>query len=360
MRIRTPSHSLLVLACALALGTSACSSGTSGQAQPVSAHRADLLNAPITGFGGYFASGPVTDVRADWQVPQITDGSSDAHASTWIGVQDPEGDFIQIGTTEDESSGIRRYTAFWSDPVVGFHPQFILAVRPGDEVSARLAKDPEGWTGTIQDRTTGSTVRVPSSVHYARAAAMQRSEWVQEDPATQGGTVDLPYPLMTPVTFSALEVDGKVPDLTHDEGTALASPNGEVLVPSAVRDDSFTMERGTPAQGRYLGDVGALDSAFNRFSDSRVVGSGTTAAHGTELMTAIVAFDRRVLMQEWSAGTRADIQKLVTHNQVLLDDLHAWERSGEDGTLLARFSADAKRDPQLSNPIRADLGLPPI
>jgi hypothetical protein len=60
-------------------------------------------------------------------VPRITGGPLIADAATWIGVQDPEGSFFQIGTTESEWFGSLLYDGFWSDPVVGFHAQKLLA-----------------------------------------------------------------------------------------------------------------------------------------------------------------------------------------------------------------------------------------
>jgi hypothetical protein len=359
--IRTPPrYVLVVIASAVMLGLTACSSAPGDVATSTHAHPASFLNAPVTGFGGYDASGPVRSVSADWLVPRITGGPLDAHASTWIGVQDPEGDFIQIGTTEDESIGITRYDAFWSDPVVGFHPQSILSVRPGDEITAHLAKGMHGWSGTLDDLTTGKSSSVPASVHYAANAAMQQSEWVQEDAATGDGAVDAPYPNMTPTTFTALQVNDEAPVLTFSDATALASPNGVVLVPGAVENDSFTMQRGTSPQGEYLRDIAAFDSAINQFDDPRVVEGGTTAAHGRALMAAIATFDSRLSTQRWPNASQPDIRNLEKHNQLLLADLQAWEAAGDSNRLLARFTADAHRDRLLSNPVRSDLALPPI
>lgn len=167
---------------ALALG------GSPGSPKPVSAipnapkPASAVPNAPITGFGGYHVLGPVTEVSADWLVPQITGGPSVAHAATWIGVQDPEGDFFQIGITEDNWFGTPSYSGFWSDPDVGFHAQFMLSVAPGDQISVRLTQGTNGWSGTLEDATSGQTTSVPASVHYGAGSAMQFSEWVQEDP----------------------------------------------------------------------------------------------------------------------------------------------------------------------------------
>jgi len=338
----------------------ACSSGPGGVATSPPARSAKLLNAPVSGFGGYFARGSVDDLGAHWRVPMITGVSDDAHASTWIGVQDHEGDFLQIGTTEDESSGRTAYSAFWSDPVVGFHPQFILTVSPGDEIAAELVEDPGGWSGTLDDMTTGRRARVPSSIRYAPRSAMQLSDWVQEDPATDGGIVDLPYPTMTQVTFTDLRVDRGTPTLPFDDGTAMASPNGVVLVPGVERNDGFTMESGTPTQGRYLRDVAGFDSAIKGFVDPHVVGAGTTAAHGKALIAGIATFDARLSAQPWPAGSQSDIRKLIAHDQVLADDLRVWIAGSPSQRRLARFTADARLDRQLSNAVRSDLGLPSI
>jgi hypothetical protein len=342
------------------LGSAACSSGPNDATVSATKSAVGVPDSPVTGFGGYHLSGSVTDLSAGWLVPRITGGPSDAHASTWIGVQDSKSDFIQIGTIEDDWAGMRRYSAFWSDPDVGFHPQSILSVSPGDEVSARLSEGSGGWSGRIEDVTKGRTSTVPASIHYAKGSAMQLSEWVQEDPSILGGTVDESYPTTTQVTFTDLRVDNKAPALTPKDATALASPNGVVLVPSVVQGDGFSFEQGTQTQGQYLRDVSGFDSAINRFDDPRLTGGGTTAANGRALVTAIATFDSHLSTQQWPSGSMEGIQRLTAHNQLLIGDLHAWAAAGESNVRLARFRADARLDSQFANVIRSDLGLPPV
>ncbi len=82
-------------------------------------------------------------------------GSSFGTASTWIGVQNPAGLFVQIGITE---TGFGRYEldrrppplfeAFWSDTERGFHPVNIGQVETGDRISLEMTfkqrVDPSG------------------------------------------------------------------------------------------------------------------------------------------------------------------------------------------------------------------------
>lgn len=51
-------------------------------------------------FVGYRWFGTTHSISAKWRVPRILQ-TSEAHASTWIGLQNESGAFIQVGTTED-------------------------------------------------------------------------------------------------------------------------------------------------------------------------------------------------------------------------------------------------------------------
>ena len=189
---------------------------------------------------------------------------------------------------------------------------------------------------------------------------MQLSDWAQEDPATTDGIADEQYPNTTSVSFTSLRVDNHVPVLNYGDATALASPNRVVLVPSVVRNDGFDLEQGTATQGQYLRDSDVIDSAINRFVYPGITNGGTTAANGRTLITAIAAFDSQLSSQQWPPGSVADIQKLVVHDKVLSNDLRSWETTGESKMWLARYQADARLDKQYSNPVRSDLGLPPV
>lgn len=350
--IRRRVMALLILGPAvLATVLVACS----GERHPLS-----VPNTPVTGFGGYHLRAPVTELEGDWVVPAITGGSPTAHASTWIGAQNQDDAFIQIGTTEDDWLGKPAYNAFWSDTDVGFRPQELLPLRPGDEVSARLVKGATGWSGTIEDSTTGRVVSVPPSVHYAPYSAMQVSEWAQEDPAIPDGSDDEPYPNMTQVTFTNLKANNQAPPLSYKDATALASPNGIVLIPSGVQNNSFRLQQGTPSQEQYLRNIGALDLAYNLFAEPGVRGGGTTAGNGRALIGAIDTFDSQVSTEQWPANSVLDIQRLVAHDRTLVQDLQTWEAAGESRARLTQVSADTQLNPQLSNAIRADLGIPPI
>lgn len=315
---------------------------------------------PITGFGGYDVFGAVGEVSADWVVPRIVGGPVSSYASTWIGVQARDGRFLQIGTTEDRWGGSTDYQAFWSDPDVGFEPQFLLVLRPGDEVSAQLTEGPDGWLGTLRDDTTGRLAAVPAGVHYGVGSDMNLAEWVQEDPeAGPGAPTDEPYPAMGRVTFTSLQVDGHQPDLTGDEATALASPNGVTLIPTPPRQDSFTFTVGTPAAGRYLRDIVAIDLVIDRFDAALGAGGTPSGGDGDALVAATTTLDHQLAGQPWPPGARRAIRRLVAHNEGLIVDLRAWQAAGGSRRALARFDRDGS-DPAYANAVRAALGIPPV
>jgi len=350
----------LLSACAFAL--SSCS-GPAG-----------LPDAPVTGFAGYRewlpkAGGPVTDISAEWTVPQILIYGS-AHnegASTWIAVADEAGDFLQIGTIENELPaaslfGSYYYAAFWSDPSVGFVPQVLpLSVVPGNLISVRLSQNKSGWSLSIDDLTSGTSSAASVSI-YPRGVDLQEALWIQEDPANNSVSppIDVLYPDTTPVSFSNLEVNHSPPNLSYDDAQALGSPNGIVLLPGPIESDGFTLQNGDSEQWKYLRDVAAFDQEWNLFIDPKLIGGGPTQANGRGLIGSLSTFDSRLLTQKWPTSVESDIQKLAQHNAALSAALSAWESHGESQSLFSVFTKIGLLNQAFSNAVRAGLGLPPV
>ena len=331
--------------------------------KPSSATPAEVV--PPTGFGGYsWWDGPVGEVGARWSVPAISPRSLAGHASTWVGAQSPAGGypFIQLGVTEDTSGpGGARYHAFWSDTAVGFHPQYMGTVGPGDRLVVDMARTGRGWRLTVRDETRARTMtRV---VDYGRGAAFGQAEWLQEDPtAATAVATDLPYPRMAAERFDRVLVNGEVPRLRLGNGQSLIATGGTVLVPTSFRHDSFAMVAPVGAGKQYLDDVGPLDFAINTYNYQLQSWSRLALRAKIDNVEALVSaygrFADELVHQSWPASARADLAHLASSDSRLNADLIAWQCSGlgEDSLEFLRLEQDEDND--FSQVVRTDLGLP--
>lgn len=327
---------------------------------------------PETGFGGYHERVEVREISARWRVPTIAPTSSPGFAATWVGAQSDRGGFpfIQLGVNEEALSagaghGVAlSYQGFWSDTTVGFHPVRILALDPGDLVSASMAQDTAGWRLVLDDRTTGKSAA--RQVNYGPGASYQEAEWVQEDP-TDGRVVaqDLPYPTMGDVRFSDLTVDGAQPELDLADGQTLTTSGATtILVPSAVTHDGFTLRPPTGAATDYLEAAASLDAAISRFSaelaDWRSTGRPQRSAEERALAQAYETNAAKLLSQTWPSTAGPLMDHLAGQMQVIVRDLRRWAAAGlpEHGEAY-RALLQAERIGVLADEARARLGLPP-
>jgi hypothetical protein len=342
--------------------TSTTATGRGGGAKPV--------YAPPWGFGGYDDSprAPVTSIGATWKVPAISARSGAGLASTWIGADNGLGDFIQLGVVETArvTGGRLRagYTAFWSDTDRHDLAQTLMGVRAGDEMVFSMVESRRGWRLTARDLTTDTTRSV--STTYGAGDLFTRGQWLQEDPIGHPNALrDKPYPVMQLPTFRHMLLDGVRPMLSYDESQALVSPNGIVLVPTKVRDASFSFTHGSPSQARYLRATLPLDYSLNGLNRAlatfRRLDRAARARALTSAMAGIAATQRALRRPPWPAGARQLIGHLVAHDELVIRVLRRWRSagSGADPRLEARYESLVAEDRYYADPIRAALGLPP-
>src|SRR5262249_49066950 len=150
---------------------------------------------------------------ATWQVPTVVAGSGVGQASTWVGANDPLGNFVQVGTTENEPSltaAEGSYHAFWSSSAVHFHDRDLGSVQAGDMVTAEMVQQPDGWMLTLTDTTHPVTFREATHFDGSQSYGYLRAQWFQEDsepdesyPLAQGE-----YPTTSTVRFTRLRLNG--------------------------------------------------------------------------------------------------------------------------------------------------------
>jgi hypothetical protein len=318
------------------------------------------LHPPGSGFGGYTVAVPsVTEIGATWAVPAVAPASARGYASTWVGVQNEAGGFVQLGTVEQRfPPAPPTYFAFWSDPGYRYEPQDIGAVAPGDRLSVQMGETARGWSLVLRDDTAGWSRTIAAR---ADGGQFDQAEWVQEDPvASETAFVDTPYPTMSDVTIEDLTLDGRPPEINFErDASALTSPNGVELVPSAVRDDAFSLVAPSAPAATYLRDALSFNVAVSEFATGGPVPSQTAA--GLPLARAIVVFDTVLARTRWQSPVAALVTRLIAHNHDLLADLQRWESAPRQGeaaafTLVSRGFDENFR---FAGPIRAALGLPP-
>jgi hypothetical protein len=322
--------------------------------------------APITGFGGYNWTGPVSQISAQWNVPTIAATSPEGNASTWIGAQNVTGGypFIQLGITEDKYGPYDiEYEAFWSDTEESFHPQSLGVVYAGDVIRASMQRMDGDWILAFDDTT--HTLHSNTRVRYAVGTAFTQGEWIQEDPtATNVVSVDLPYPAMSNVRFQRLLVDGHPPKLTLVDGQTLSATGGIDRTPTAVHDDSFTFYDPTGAAKQYLKDATQLDGAVAKFNVAFATWknppTNAQVKSVRELAAAINKFSASVGSQTWPLATRPYIKPLIAQDQQDARALTTWAASGGRKAASSFVNVLLSQDGSpWVNKVRSSVGLPP-
>ena len=327
------------------------------------------LQASVAGFAGYGFNGPVEQIAAEIRVPSISSipaGASFGTASTWVGAQNAEGVFVQLGITETEDrtarSTAQQYNGFWSDTSRHFHPIQIASVKTGDEISVEMQLEGTGWVLHFEDVSTGSSYKVVTD--YGAGQDLDFSEWFQEDPVSSADPLrNLPYGYMPDVTFSRLELDGRSPDLQRDDAEAMDVANGPLLVPTNFRADGFGVIPATGYARQYLSDVAGNNLAIQMFGialyEQRPDSGGSKVVSSAALLArALDAFEDSMAGQTWPGLAQKDVQALLARSFVLSVDLRDLEFYGPTVAIEKRILTDETVDQRLAELVRADLGLP--
>ncbi|HTT59829.1 MAG TPA: G1 family glutamic endopeptidase [Acidimicrobiales bacterium] len=347
----------------LAIAAMIVSIGTEGRT--VGAHRHSAsprlpIGSPQYGFGGYqlYPSKPVTSVSGEWTVPRIARTSGPGDASTWIGAQADNGAFAQVGTVENRFTH-DQYYAFWSTTAKQFVPLYLLAVKPGDDVKARMKMTTDGWVLTLSDLTSGASKTERSG--YGSHDTFNSCEWFQENPV-YSQFVHTEYPSLSTVSFRNMKMNDSIPRFSYADAQTLSTSNDSFYVPTHVHRDRFTL---VPAQGSalaFLIDVYLSDELGSEFFETATQGiePGNVV---TNTYIAGLGLDVPILKsQSWPhhvAGAMRHYIKteehLETYMQTWMDEPPA-ERSGNLANVQYQlFNAD-----HVANKVRALLGLPPI
>ncbi len=242
---------------------------------------------------GYLWSGDVTSVSASWMVPRLTKHEPRGIASTWIGAESP-GRFIQIGVNEGRDApntdadlrflvaGLKQplLYGFWSDTAHSFHPVPLPRVKAGDIVSVSLQLLDGRWYLKFSDPRRAVEVKLSTSDEAT--GPVDDAEWLQEDvKTTYGANRLLPYPTLSPVTFTELKVNGVTPVASQLLYRRRPVRSAKTLVASPIHNDAFKVFPTTlpPAKARYITQADSVCEA----TDSKVTAVQKAIAHADSL-----------------------------------------------------------------------------
>jgi Peptidase A4 family len=158
-------------------------------------------------WAGYAVTGKkFARVSGTWREPTVkaSSSSSEAYSAVWVGLggyKTSSSSLEQIGTAADYVGGHAEYYA-WYELLPSAQVRLNIAIRPGDEISARVSVTGTSVTVSLSDRTTGHSV--VKTLHMSQPDTSS-AEWIVEAPATEtfGGNYQvLPLADFAKVAFS--------------------------------------------------------------------------------------------------------------------------------------------------------------
>jgi hypothetical protein len=136
-------------------------------------------------------SSAVQAVSATWTVPTVTNTSSDAYSSVWVGVGGQfEKALIQVGTEQDFTGVSAKYYAWYemlpSNQVIISSIQ----VSPGDQIEASVSlanSNSSLWSISIEDLTSNGKFQND----YTYDSKQSTGEWIVEEPEVNNALANL-------------------------------------------------------------------------------------------------------------------------------------------------------------------------
>jgi Peptidase A4 family len=289
---------------------------------------------PLGSFAGYAAvTGQIGRMTGEWRVPVITpkaiaSSREPGEESTWIGAEDIRADqapsfpFVQIGTVGIETKLATLYLAFWSDTAVGFLPQFMGLVKPGDLVHTVMQVTATGWELKLDDITARRLVT--TLVRDEPTAGYTSAQWIQEDPSSGVGPSvgRAPYPRTSLASFFDVNVNGAPPRVSFKDESWLGFRGAIAIRPTPLEGDSFQLEQtivGGPAR-QYLGDVAPYDDDLGVFASeifrwNAKTSRETMRSQAAPVLRELLAFEHDLVDQSWPSSALVHIPLLVARVQ---------------------------------------------
>jgi hypothetical protein len=231
----------------------ASGTATAATAAPAVFHHPRVSAAAVHNAGwsssnwsGYAKTGSYTSATAHWVVPSVSATSGASYASAWVGIDGfNNSNLIQTGTESDYYNGAAHYNAWWEILPAPETPISTITVRPGDVMTASIAKGSGStWTITITNVTRNQSFTTSKSYSGPGTSV----EWVEEAPTVGGRQATLAH-YSSPDTFDPGTANGGNPHLTAADGGVMVQKRRQVSTPSVPDGDTdgFNMAYGATA-----------------------------------------------------------------------------------------------------------------
>jgi hypothetical protein len=293
---------------------------------------------------------------------------------TWIGAEAPgeSGPLIQIGTIEQRQRPWETpergpdYYAFWSGTRLTFHPRFLFAVSPSDELRASLTLACKRWMLAIVDTTSGASAHFFTSEEAH--GSFNEAEWVQEDVADGVRGKASPYPRLSEVGFRQIAVNGRVPIYADLYSSWMSVDEGN-LAPSPLHGDSFMLRLATVSAigAQYLHIATRDDIASETFSAASTRWTTKTPYSQLESVSSrfIVALrinNRAFASARWPTQVRDLVEVLIGTTRLLLEDSRppALVSPGGLAVWRSRWAHASEAAYSVAHVIKRTLNLPEI
>jgi hypothetical protein len=197
-------------------------------------------------LAGYTWCCSATDVSARWVVPKVLTNTTSSEA-VWIGVQNGYGAhpvlFLQVGILVANTKGLPpEYFAFWSDPAIGFRPDLLQVLVPGQVVRAQLVYRKGVWHVRIRNSPSPGA----RLVERLAAPAGDFAEWFEEDPPfSLYGSQFAVMPDAQAVHFDDLMVNGSRPKRSRLISQGFTAQQIGYFPTPVSRADGFTVAAAT-------------------------------------------------------------------------------------------------------------------
>lgn len=180
---------------AATLVTACSGNGTTSSAGTAAANQQQATSPPVevaqhadSNWAGYVVASSATDnvgfssVSGDWKQPAVNcTAGSPSDSAYWVGLGGYTGETLeQVGTSADCNTKKQALYSAWYELVPAAQTAVNLTVKPGDQLSARVAVSGPAVTVSISDLTQHTTV---SKQLQMSNPTVSSAEWIAEAPS---------------------------------------------------------------------------------------------------------------------------------------------------------------------------------
>ncbi len=228
-------------------------------------------------WAGYAAGGTqFSSVSGNWVQPTAKCGSGQTYSAFWVGIggaSDQSSALEQTGTQADcMADGSAEYYA-WYELVPAAPVKLDLAIKPGDNIAAKVNVDGSNVTVSLTDQTSGQSTTKTLQMDNPDTSS---AEWIAEAPSAcdgSGGCQPLPLADFGTVGFTNATATANGHTGTISDSDWSAQP--VQLSGSGSSDVSYGTDAGSAGAS-----PSSLSSDGSAFSVAYQASSGSTGATG--------------------------------------------------------------------------------